>query len=235
MNNSVNNVSASVAIVDICRRKSDLYDVDGNYIKSVCQISNELSHSGAMQFCRDNRMELFIIDDTRTETALYHFADSVWSKYFGAALWVNGKWRYRYTDGFTWYTENSWRNSTDPVDSGLTWNRDLNVYEDEDEDVSYYANSCLRTSNIRGDFSLDAFDCDREMTAFCEYDCRGGSLCKETALTQESPTQYHTGNKTKTAKEIDMDTMEKESTSNASRMIRISIANVLLVTLVALK
>lgn len=101
-------------------------------------------------------MLLFDLYDGRTEKGLYKYASSVWQKFVGAALWVNGRWN---------MNERRW--NTVPFEKPLS--DDITWYTGFDDD---YTNNCLRTSNIRGDFSVDGYDCETKMNVFCEYDCR---------------------------------------------------------------
>lgn len=100
----------------ICLRKSDLSDDGGNYIKSVCQTIIALSYHEAKQHCINHGMTLFIINDRKTEDVLYKYADSIWSKYFGAALWINGEWN---ISSRKWITDN--KGFMKPLFENLRW------------------------------------------------------------------------------------------------------------------
>jgi len=139
----------------ICLQRRSLYDTNGNYIKSAC-LTDGVTHDNSLINCAKNGMELFIVNDAQTQTALFDWAVSMWGHGSGATFWVNGQRASSAASSSTgnWLVNNKGVNR--PLFNGLTWD-------------AVNTGNCLRGNNIGYDFSFDAFPCTGAMDSVCEF------------------------------------------------------------------
>lgn len=193
----------------VCGSERELFDSDGNYVRTICQASYSRSHDTA---CVDKGMRLFVIDSSEAQKELLSFATSVFGSGGGSTLWVNGK---KENDG-QWYIYNpdkeplmsGIKGITDSIDeniiSKVVKKRSVEEYgENEDDDFTaedynygaYYnfynrqptiSETCLALT-ASGPFKVSTWSCDSKMYSFCEYR-KSGYVAKPALTTTTSET-----------------------------------------------
>lgn len=137
-----------------CENHRDIFDVEGNYLKTACQYSHPKSYDEA---CINLGMNLFIINTRKVESQILSFATSIFGTGGGSTLWVNGK---ESIEG-DWFTFDGKNNS--PLMSGIKrirdskWNNHYSFHQD-----------CL-ILRAWGNFEVAYTPCNLRMYSFCEY------------------------------------------------------------------
>jgi hypothetical protein len=130
----------------VCGRQTDVFDLNGNYVKTACAVFSAKSYNEA---CINDGMNLFIVDSTGTERELLSFATSIFGSGGGSTLYINGK---KDSDG-RFYTYNPLRKPLiDSIASRFSANGD----------------GCLILS-ANGAFKVDSWSCKSKMYHVCEY------------------------------------------------------------------
>lgn len=73
-----------------CSQREDLFD-NGNYIKSLCIIANQQNYNNAQQMCRNNGMELFVLDSSPLQRAFRTSITQLLASHPRGHLWINGR------------------------------------------------------------------------------------------------------------------------------------------------
>lgn len=137
-----------------CSYIHDIFDLNGNYLKTACQFSHARSYDEA---CVDLGMNLFIIDSPEVETQILAFATSIFGSGGGSTLWANGK---EDEDG-NWFTFDG-KSSQELMPGiegvlGSKWNNQFKSVGD-----------CL-ILKAWGNFEVGYTTCNTRMYSFCEY------------------------------------------------------------------
>jgi len=139
--------ATTIPSVGICSHPLDLFDGNGNYLKSVCQTKNRFNYAKAEAACIANGMNLFIIDSEEAQNALFNYANSVPNS---SPMWINGRWK----GESNWFVFNPLKAL---LFEGVLWFDDL------------FASTCLRMLNSNGLSKVQGYNCKVPQRAFCEY------------------------------------------------------------------
>lgn len=164
-----------------CNRVQDIFDVEGNYVKTACQYSHPKSYDEA---CINLGMNLFIINSREVESQILNFATRAFGIGGGSTLWVNGK---EDAKG-DWFTFDGETNL--PLVSGITgvknskWNNRYSFQKD-----------CL-ILGAWGKFEVSYTSCNKKMYSFCEYKKTGIVKPREKTTTTTSASTSSAGSTT---------------------------------------
>lgn len=139
-----------------------MFDSEGQYLKTACQVSDATSYGDA---CVNSGMNLFVIDSPHTQNELLKFATSVFGSGQGSTLWINGK---KDKEG-NWFSYSPDKQSlmagiediTDPKDYQRSFPRSR-FTADLDRPT------CLIVSAFQA-FKVDTEFCSTRMYSICEY------------------------------------------------------------------
>jgi hypothetical protein len=162
--------------------KKDLFDSDGNYVKTACILYWPQTQNSA---CNEVNMDLFVIDSNESKQDVLKFATSIFGTGRGSTLWINGK---RENDG-DWYKKGS---SEYPMWSELT-----KILDDDDEESQDESNletlmavmpeeKCLILSAF-SQFKVETSSCGKKMYPVCEY-TKTEDIPQQPATTTEATT-----------------------------------------------
>jgi sulfur transfer protein SufE len=74
-----------------CLYNTELADDDGNYLKSSCIINQVKSHWEAEEYCRDNGMHLFAINNSTVASAFHTSTSDLLLSRPSGHVWINGR------------------------------------------------------------------------------------------------------------------------------------------------
>lgn len=134
-----------------CSRTDDLFNRNGQYLKSLCTVSKDLNYNQAKQACENNGMSLFILTSEDVQKAFFKAAEGRFADRGYSRLWINGR-----KDGAdNWFTEGSSYHLTN-----VDWYNGKNN-EGECLSVVKYQN--------REQIKASGWDCSRIAWGYCEY------------------------------------------------------------------
>lgn len=145
----------------ICTSIHSLNDRSGNLIKKLCEVHRGVNYHDTQMFCRENGMNLLVLDSRETFDALANYmhgnwiaktTPAIWSSPQG--MWVNGR---RNVVG-RWFT---YANVKRRLSSDIPWLFD-SLYGGSDE-------SCLVIKKD-GQFSVSGVACSHTYYSFCEFE-----------------------------------------------------------------
>lgn len=136
-----------------CHSLFTLFDNANKYIKSFCRLEMKLNYDEAQTSCRDANMELFVIDDAKTEAAFEKVSrgNIPWG-----SVWINGV-----REGDKWFTYNPNRA---PLFKDIAWMNPSSAAQIDGRDNPV----CLRYHHQFGPYRALPFDCQMRCNAFCE-------------------------------------------------------------------
>jgi hypothetical protein len=165
-----------------CGAQKDLFDSNGNYLKTACILYSGQTQDSA---CSEVNMNLFVIDSNESKQGVLRFATSIFGSGGGSTLWINGK---RENDG-DWYKKDS---SEYPM-----WSELAKVLDDDEEsqDESNMETmvavmpeeKCLILSAF-GPFKVDTSSCGKSMYPICEY-TKTENVPQQSTTTTEATTE----------------------------------------------
>lgn len=125
--------------------------------KTVCYVAHDIyepsTYDEANRICENHAMKLYKFDSAESYNGWLTLASSIWTPYYGAAVWVNGK--------------------RDDECSGQ-----FKIVDDIDEsqilgDIEYEnlinCGQCLKMWNVGSHFTAKPEKCSTKMTFFCEF------------------------------------------------------------------
>jgi hypothetical protein len=149
--------SSQQANVNVCNESKNLYNRNGDYLKTICELHFSLRYDEAAKFCRNNGMELLVLDSEDTfEAVVAHIVES--PELAGPNEWgsengirINGQ-REVNRDWFA-YTP----------DRTPLWSKLPFLY------TSGYGEPCLLLKRKVG-FYVTGYSCARKFYSICEFD-----------------------------------------------------------------
>jgi hypothetical protein len=164
-----------------CGAQKDLFDSNGNYLKTACILYSGQTQNSA---CSNVNMNLFVIDSDESKQGVLQFATSLFGSGGGSTLWINGK---RENDG-DWYKKDS---SEYPMWSELA--KVLGAKESQDESnmetmvAVMPEEKCLILSAFN-QFKVDTSSCGKSMYPICEY-TKTENIPQQSTTTTETTTE----------------------------------------------
>lgn len=125
-----------------CSRREVLVGGAGEYLKSLCVVETTSTFYEAFELCRNNQMNLFIVDSLEVEVALMGLLSSKAPNHF----WINGN-----KHAGKWYSLSAEKK---PIYPGLRWS------------AIRSAKQCLSVSS---GLVATAQDCETNLKFLCEY------------------------------------------------------------------
>lgn len=140
---------------NICWAEGSLVDESGNYLKTSCIVAVARSNRAAEKTCRDNGMNLFVINNSTVQTAFFTSTTELLVAQQRGFVWINGN-RDELGD---WFSFGPMRR---PIYDGLDW---LNT-ESIDGRTS---GDCLLYTSEYGPYQAAGSVCERAAWSICEY------------------------------------------------------------------
>lgn len=141
-------VAAATAInIRKCNETEDLFDAQGNYLKSLCVVSRGYAYSTSKRVCKEAGMKLFVINNQTTQDAL---AQSTFKRFASrdyVRLWINGR--------SDWFIEDT----NEHLFDGVNWL----IY-----DRSIQCLSIVR-HKMQDDMKISGYGCTGKACPYCEY------------------------------------------------------------------
>ena len=145
-------VATTKTPVDFCNMRIAYKDISNMYIKSLCVVLQEVDYATASSLCIANKMKLFIVDNSGTQTSFLNKAKSNLNLY--TRFFINGK------------SDSSANWITSPPDTSLfsfiSW--DSNMSKNS-------PNSCIALfrPTVIDEWSFTATLCTYKYNFICEY------------------------------------------------------------------
>lgn len=136
---------------NVCSQTDDLFNQNNQYLKSVCEISEDSTYSQAKKICEDNGMFLFIVTNSDVQSAFFKLASDRNGYTAYAQLWING----RKKEDNIWIAESS----NYPLNITDWYNGESNIGE------------CLSILKRHGGEQMKASgeDCSKIAWVYCEF------------------------------------------------------------------
>lgn len=127
---------------------------NGAYLKSICTLPVGLTPEQSEIRCRENRMELFVIDNSAVQKALFKVTTELHNNRDGM-WWINGR---RDSNG-EWF---SFSPEREPIYHGIDWVQTQTVEGKNSGD-------CLAYTMHHGPYQAMGFDCNRNGVGICQF------------------------------------------------------------------
>lgn len=139
-----------------CYAIRHLFDQEsGTYLKSFCTLNTHSTYELSESLCRDNNMELFVIDNSAVQEAFFGATTESLEAYPQGLVWINGR---RESSG-DWFTSSPQRQ---PLYSGIDWVQTETIIGQDNGD-------CLAYTRIHGPYKAMGHDCMQSHWLTCQY------------------------------------------------------------------
>lgn len=133
-----------------------LYNLDsGSYLKSACLVPVITGYDHAENICRENNINLFVIDDSVVQTPFRNAITNSLANFTSGHLWING----RREGTIEWFT---YRQRREALYSGIDWVQTELV-------DGRTSGDCLMVAQFNGPYQAMGRDCSSNSWLTCEF------------------------------------------------------------------